>query len=292
VRYTFVKRHHNLLSIKRLCRLLQLSRSSYYTWLTRKPSARQISNQDLDQRIVGIFNEHKGFTGYRRITAYVRAAGMITSINRVRRRMRLLYLKAKQYKAFKRTTDSQHGLRISNNELQQCFQAKHPNQIWVGDISYLKAAGRWYYLATVIDLYARKLVGWAVADHMKSDLVCDAFDMAMQRRNHPKKLVFHSDQGSQYASTQFRLALALRRTKQSMSGKGNCYDNAVAESFFKTFKQECGRSFGSEAELRHKVFEYIEIYYNRKRIHSFNHNLTPENKERVYFQKLAALQPS
>jgi putative transposase len=285
-----VKKHQNLLPIKRLCRLLQLTRSAYYVWVTRKPSVRQISNEDLDQRIARIFKEHKGFTGYRRITAYVRAEGFKSSINRIRRRMKVLHLKAKQYKARKITTNSQHGLRISNNEVQQCFQVKHPNQIWVGDISYLKASGRWFYLATVIDLYARKLVGWAVADHMKSDLVCDAFDMAMRRRNHPKQLVFHSDQGAQYASTKFRLTLALKRTRQSMSGKGNCYDNAVAESFFKTFKQEWGRSFGSESELRHQVFEYIEIYYNRKRLHSFNHNLTPENKERIYFQQLAAHQ--
>lgn len=236
--YTFIKQHSNQLqSTSRLCKALKLSRSAYYTLLNHQPSQRACANVALDQIIRQLYLECHGFVGYRMMRALLLEAKPQVSLGRVRRRMRVLGVMGRQFKRKCYTTNSKHSLGYSTNLLQQDFYVNEANQVWVGDITYIHVQHRWMYLATVIDLYARKVVGWAMDTDMKTALVRSAFDMAMQHRGRPQGVVFHSDHGSQYAAHEFRLQLALTRTAQSMSAKGCCDDNAVAESFFKTLKQ-------------------------------------------------------
>jgi putative transposase len=263
-----VHEHRHELDVQRLCRLAQVSRSGYYAFLKAKPSQRALETQRLDQLLGELFRLHKGHAGYRMLQSYLLEAGFRTSRNRVRRRMRHLGLKGRQVRAFKVTTNSHHALGYAENRLGQAFTVERPNQVWVGDITYLKSGASWLYLATVIDLYARRVVGWALDSHMRSDLICHAFDMAKQARRPRHSLMFHSDRGAQYAS---------------------CYDNAVAESFFKTLKTECASSsFKDVHQARSALFAYIELFYNTKRHHSFNGYLSPQKKELLYWQNHSA----
>ena len=277
-----MRQHRQDLNVQRLCRLAKVSRSGYYAFLKAQPCKRELANAHLDQMLSELFQSHAGHAGYRMLQSYLLEAGISASLNRVRRRMRHLGLKARQKRAFKVTTDSRHTLGYAHNILAQNFIVDHPNQAWVGDITYLKAGATWFYLATVIDLYARRVVGWTLDTHMKSDLICNAFEMAKQTRRPGPHLVFHSDRGSQ---GEFRLQLAMSRVRQSMSSKGNCYDNAVAESLFKTLKTECPyKSFKDLHHASSSLFAYIELFYNTKRHHSFNGYLSPQKKEALYFQ--------
>jgi putative transposase len=263
-----------------------VSRSAYYAWLNASPSQRVLNNQGLDQRIHQLFIESNGSAGYRMIRALLVGLGIKASIGRVRRRMRHLGIMARQFKRRRGTTNSRHTLGYAHNLLQRHFKVDEPNQVWVGDITYIRVNNGWMYLATVIDLYARKVVGRSFSARMQTQLVREAFDMAMLHRGHPQDVVFHSDRVSQYASCEFRLQLALSKARQSMSGKGSCYDNAVAESFFKTLKTQCAyRMFGSLELAKAAIFKYIHTYYNLKRPHSFNNYLSPQAKEDLYFQK-------
>lgn len=186
-------------------------------------------------------------------------------------------LRAKAAKKFKATTYSNHGLPVAPNVLQQDFTAAMPNQKWVGDITYLWTAEGWLYLAVVIDLYSRMVVGWAMAERMTADLACNALQMALWRRRMPRGLIVHTDRGSQYCSSSYQALLERHDLICSMSGKGNCYDNACAESFFHTLKVEIihGQQMATREEMRRVVFEYIEIDYNRNRRHSANGCISP-----------------
>ena len=192
--------------------------------------------------------------------------------------MKRQHLRAKAAKKFKATTNSNHNLPVAPNLLQQNFSAAAPNQKWVGDITYLWTDEGWLYLAVVIDLYSRLVVGWAIAERMTTDLPCQALKMALWRRRMPKGVIVHSDRGSQYCSAQYQTILAQYSLICSMSAKGNCYDNACAESFFHTMKVEVihGERFVTREEMRQTVFEYIEVDYNRNRRHSANGCISPE----------------
>ena len=188
---------------------------------------------------------------------------------------------AKSRRKYKATTDSKHALPVAPNLLEQRFDAARPNTVWVSDITYLWTRQGWMYLAVIIDLFSRKVVGWSLCERMTAELVCEALDAAVQQRRPPPGLIFHSDRGSQYASRAFRRRLWRYRMRQSMSGKGNCFDNAVAESFFATLKKELvrNRAFETRSAAHTEVFEYIEVFYNRRRAHSLLDSETPTSFE-------------
>jgi transposase InsO family protein len=245
----------------------------------------------LDKVIIMLFHKHKKRYGYRRIyTALVLDYDYTGSKERVRRRMIVHMLKARQRKAYKVITDSNHDLYISPNVLARHFSATEPNQKWVGDITYIRTLQGWLYLATVIDLYSRKVVGWSMKTHMKASLMCDALQMALTNRGSPKGVLFHSDRGSQYCSNDFRSLLLDNNFVQSMSRKGNCWDNAVAESFFKTLKTEAIDCLPLQSieKTKNTVFEYIEIYYNRQRMHSSIDYRNPVDYEEQLLMRKAA----
>lgn len=293
MKYAFLEqcRPDYRLSVERFCQLLSLSVSGYYQWRKQPVSSREQANNRLDEIILMLFKKHKRRYGYRRIyKALVTSHDYKGSRERVRRRMIAKDLKAKQRKAYKVTTDSAHELLISPNILNREFDASEPNKKWVGDITYINTAQGWLYLATVIDLYSRKVIGWSMQPHMKASLVCDALNMALMNRSYPKGVLFHSDRGSQYCSYAFRDIIDKYEFVQSMSRKSNCWDNAVAESFFKTLKTEATDevNFKTFAEAKHVVFEYIEVYYNRQRMHSSIQYQIPAEYEAQRLEKKAA----
>jgi len=273
-----------------LFRVLEVSSSAYYEWETEQTSDRAREDEALSLSIGEVYREQRGNYGSPRIHDALLKQGKRISRKRVIRLMKKANLRAKTAKKYKVTTDSAHDMPVALNYLSRNFDAVAPNRSWVGDITYLRTREGWLYLATVIDLYSRKVVGWALRDRMAVDLVLDALDIAVRRRKPGPGLLFHSDRGSQYASYEFRKRLKRYDILQSMSRKGNCWDNAVAESFFGTLKKELVRNkvWSSKAEARADVFEYIESYYNRKRGHSALGYLSPEMFESCDAPHLAA----
>jgi transposase InsO family protein len=254
-----------------VCQALRVPRSSYYAWRNRQPSVRQQQNQLLRAKLANLFVASRKVYGSPRMTVCLNRAGVPCSRNRVARHMRDLGLKARQKRSFKpKTTDSNHPHPIAKNLLAQADQPKLPNRIWVTDITYIYTAQGWLYLAAVMDLYSRKVVGWATADHLKTSLVEEAMIEAVRSRRPAKGLLHHSDRGCQYASTDYRQLLSSLKALPSMSSAGNCYDNAAMESFWSTLKTEWlhHRKFNTHAEAKLAIFDYIETFYNPKRLHS------------------------
>ena len=262
-----------------MCQALQVSRGGYYTWLDRPLSQRDTVNMKLLKRIKSIHAESDSNYGSPRITDSLHGEGYTVSRPRVARLMRKNNIRAKTLRKFKVTTDSNHEYSISPNLLQQDFSADRPEAIWVSDISYIFTQEGWLYLTIVLDLYNRMIVGWAMSNSLRaSETTIPALEQACSRFDPIPGLIFHSDRGTQFACNDFREQLATFQMIQSMSGKGNCYDNAVAESFFGTLKKELvyHRNYKTRREARQSIFEYIEIFYNRKRMHSFLGNMSPE----------------
>jgi putative transposase len=257
--------------------MFSIERSGYYAWLKRKPGKRQQSNEKLDKKILQTFESHKGRYGAPRITDELRDQNEQCSKHRVARRMKHLGLRAKAKKKFKVTTDSTHHLPVADNLLARDFSATAPNQKWVGDISYVWTDEGWLYLAVVIDLYSRAVIGWSIKPTMSRDLVCDALMMALWRRGFPRGVLFHSDRGSQYCSCDYQKMLKYYGFTCSMSRKGNCWDNSVAESFFHSLKTELiyTERYKTRENARESIFQYIEVYYNRVRRHSANGSIAP-----------------
>jgi len=258
--------------------MLSIERSGYYAWLKRKPGNRAISNQELDQKIIAIFNAHKGRYGAKRVTDELRDNGETCSKNRVAKRMKCIGLRAKAKKKFKATTDSKHNLPVAPNLLNRDFTATTPNQKWCGDITYVWTDEGWMYLAVVIDLYSRAVIGWSIQSTMSRQLVCDALMMALWRRRFPRGILFHSDRGSQYCSNDYQKMLKSFGFICSMSRKSNCWDNAVAESFFHSIKTELiyTERYATREIAKQSIFQYIEVYYNRVRRHSAIGSIAPE----------------
>lgn len=258
--------------------MFSIERSGYYAWLKRKPGKRAISNKELDSKITAIFNIHKNRYGAKRITDELHDNGERCGKNRVARRMKHLGLRAKAKKKFKATTDSKHNLPVAPNLLDRDFTATAPNQKWVGDISYVWTEEGWMYLAVVIDLYSRAVIGWSIQSTMSRQLVCDALMMALWRRGFPCGVLFHSDRGSQYCSNDYQKMLKIYGFICSMSRKGNCWDNAVAESFFHSIKTELiyTERYATREIAKQSIFQYIEVYYNRVRRHSAIGSIAPE----------------
>ena len=257
--------------------MLSVGRSSYYAWLGRKPSCREIANKKLDEKISEVFVKHHGRYGAKRITIELHALGEPCGKNRVAKRMKHLGLVAKARRKFKVTTASNHALPVAPNLLNRDFTAQAPNQKWVSDISYIWTQEGWLYLAVVIDLYSRCVVGWSIQSTMTSQLVCDALMMALWRRGFPKGVLCHSDRGSQYCAEQYQKMLRQHQLICSMSRKGNCWDNAVAESFFNALKTELvhAENYSLRKKAKQSIFHYIEVYYNRVRRHSAVDSIAP-----------------
>jgi len=269
-------------SVTMLCKVLDVSESGYYKWRKKgiTPTPSQVKQTKLLQRIIEIFEESRETYGCPRVYAQLRSEGFTCNRKAVERLMRENEIQPKQKRKFKATTDSKHNLPIAPNVLSREFTVEEPDEAWVSDITYVETAQGWLYLCVFIDLYSRMVVGWSMSSNMTADFVLDAFDMGVRKRGRAPILV-HSDRGSQYASHLFRNALSQYDCIQSMSRKGNCWDNAVAESFFGSLKQELiyRHSYTSKIQATMSIFDYIEIFYNKRRIHSVLGFLTPEEKE-------------
>jgi transposase InsO family protein len=273
--------HEGQFSVSAMCRVLDVAGSGYYAWKRRAASPRDEENGRLDADIQRIFDRHKGRYGAPRVAVELEAEGWQVSRRRVAKRMRALGLRAKAAKKFKATTQSKHNLPVAPNRLEQDFTAAAANRKWVSDITYLWTEAGWLYLAVVLDLYSRAVVGWAMAERMTRELVIAALTMAVWRRRPGRGLVVHSDRGSQYASGDYQEALETHGFLCSMSKKGDCYDNAAMESFFHSLKVEQvnGCRYQTREEAKADVFEYIETYYNPVRRHSTLNYLSPRDFE-------------
>lgn len=270
MKYEFIKAHQGFFAVDTCCQLFDVSRSGYYAWRNRAPSRRTLANQYLDTKIKSLFEQHYSRAGSPRITRDLQAANERCSENRVARRMRALGLKALAKRKFKVTTDSGHTNPVYENILDRQFNTTGINQKWAGDITYIRIAEGWLYLAVILDLHSRAVIGWSMAKRMKAALVCDALSMALRNKGFPHGVIVHSDRGSQYCSKQYRKMVEQYKLIGSMSRKGNCWDNAISESFFHTLKVELihQNSYRSRLDAKQSVFQYIEGYYNRKRRHS------------------------
>jgi len=265
-----------------MCKILKVDRCSYYQWI-RNGSVVQRVDKQLNSLIELIFEQSRQTYGTRRIKdALVQRYGLIVSRAKIRDIMRYLGISVKMKRRFKvMTTDSNHNLPIAPNRLKRDFYASTSDEKYVGDITYIPTNEGWLYLATVIDLYSRKVIGWSMDSTMKTTLVNDALMMAINKRKPPKGVIWHTDRGSQYASYEHRDLLKQYGIVQSMSRKGNCWDNAVAESFFHTLKTELvyHQTYHTRTQAKQSIFEYIEVFYNRKRMHSANNYLSPVDYE-------------
>lgn len=237
MRYQFVAAEKALYPISLLCRLLQISRSGYYAWCRRKESLRKVANRALLERIRRIHAQSKQRYGSPRIHQALQAEGLPIGRHRVAGLMRHAGLHAHRRRRYRVTTDSAHDRPVAPHVLQRDFHSNTPNEKWVADITYIPTGEGWLYLAVIIDLYARRVVGWALSDRLKEDLTLKALDQAIRQRQPPRGLLHHSDRGSQYASNAYRRRLRQQGMRASMSRVGNCWDNAVVESFFATLKQ-------------------------------------------------------
>jgi len=270
--------------VRRLCLYLKASPSGFYDWEQRQvhPCARALENQSLAEEIDRIHTRSRKTYGAPRIEKELRKKGGCHGRNRVARLMKQKGLCGRQKGRYRvQTTDSNHDEPIAPNRLAEAPKASAPNQIWVADITYIKIGESWLYLAAIMDLYSRKIVGWAMGEHIDTALILKALFMALLHRQPPANLLFHSDRGVQYASADYRAALHQAGLVASMSGKGNCYDNAVMESFWSTLKLELvyRRDFQTRAHARSEIFDYIELFYNRLRSHSALNYLSPVDFE-------------
>lgn len=270
--------------IRSLCLHLQVSPSGYYDWQKRRlcPGLRAIEDQKLAREIQQIHSQSRQTYGSPRVEKELRKKGRRHGRNRIARLMKQNSLCGRQKKRFRvQTTDSRHDQPIAPNRLAQAPRASAPNQLWVADITYIETGEDWLYLAAIMDLYSRKIVGWAMSERLDTVLVLKALAMALLHRQPPRNLLFHSDRGVQYASADYRQALSQAGLIASMSRSGNCYDNASMESFWSTLKLELvyRRCFASHAQARTQIFDYIETFYNRQRIHSALDYLSPVDFE-------------
>ena len=271
MKYAFVDEHRASYPVGRLCRALEVTASGYYAWRRRPPSQRALANQALLVDIRASHARSRRTYGSPRVHADLVAQGQRCSRHRVARLMRQDRLQARPRRRFRpKTTQVDPRLPVAPNRLQRPFQASAPNQTWLSDITYVATAEGWLYLAVVLDLHSRRVVGWAMARHLETPLVLSALQLALGRRQPPAALLHHSDRGSQYASRDYQAALASYQVQPSMSRAGNCYDNAPMESFFATLKVErvyC-RRYQTRDEARQDLVAYIEGFYNPTRRHS------------------------
>jgi transposase InsO family protein len=274
-----VKLNADILPVEKMCKVFKISKSRYYAWCRHPESARAAENQRLTALIRKEFADSHLTYGSPRVAGNLRKAGVAVSRPRVARLMRKACLRSVVARKFVSTTDSRHGLEVAPNLLDRNFKPGKTGVAWVSDITYIRTGQGWLYLTVIIDLGDRKVIGWALSRSMHAEVtVVAAWRMAMVNRAACKGLIFHSDRGVQYACKEFRELLKARNVRQSMSGKGDCWDNAVAESFFKSLKSEWldHKDFKTREQAAAEVFIYIEAWYNRKRLHSTLGYRSPE----------------
>jgi putative transposase len=290
MRFRFIAAEKAHYPVTVLCRVLRVAKSGFYAWVNRKPSARERARDTLQCVIKAIFDESRATYGSPRVHDELVRIGFKVSKSRVAREMRAMRLQARRPKRFRVTTDSGHGKPVAENVLDRQFDPSAPNQAWATDIAYIWTREGWLYLAIVIDLFSRRIVGWATANHMRTLLAMNALHMALGRRLPNAGLVHHSDRGSQYASSSYRSALDEFRIVCSMSRKGNCWDNAVCESFFSTIKHELihRKTWNTRDAVTLAIAEYIECFYNTRRRHSHLGFNSPAEHERIYTGQLNA----
>jgi len=279
VKYAWIKAQRHVFEVAAMCRVLDVSVSGFYASLKRPPSTRSLRTQALLLPIRRAFHHSRRIYGAPRVCRQLRNEKLAVCENTVAKLMRAEGLRAEEKRAFVPcTTDSQHGFAVAANTLARNFTADAPNTKWVTDITYIQTAEGWLYLAAVLDLFSRKIVGWSMAEHLRATLVEDALKMAIARRNPQAGVLHHSDRGTQYACDEYQRLLAQQRFECSMSRTGNCYDNAVMESFWGTLKTELvyRQKYATREQARRSIFEYIEVFYNRVRLHSSLGYVSPE----------------
>jgi putative transposase len=282
----FIRDHRMEFRVWLMCRVLGVSKSGYYAWLGRPESRRTSANRVLVSQIRVVHQRSRKSYGSPRITEELNDIGVPCGRHRVARLMRHAGIRAKTVKKYKATTDSKHSLPVSPNLLSRQFTVTRPNRVWVSDITYVRTTEGWLYLAVVMDLYARRIVGWAMSERIDGELTLSALRQALNQRRPSPGLIHHSDRGKQYAAGDYQKLLRDHGALCSMSRKGDCWDNAPCESFFGTLKQELvyQERFDTREEAKAKIFEYIEVFYNRQRRHSSAGSRSP-----VEFERLAPL---
>jgi putative transposase len=268
-----------------LCLVLGVARSSYYAWRARPPSARKVQNEVLRAKLASLFVANRKVYGSPRLAVCLQRAGIPCSRNRIARHMRALNLKARLKRAFQpKTTDANHDQPIAQNHLAHTPPPQAPDRVWVTDITYVFTLEGWLYLAAIMDLYSRKIVGWATRDSLATELVQAALQQSLARRRPAPGLLHHSDRGSQYAASSYRQLLKAAGFQPSMSAQGHCYDNAAMESFWSTLKTEWlhQQKFPTRAQAHSAIFDYIETFYNPKRLHSALGYQSPVDFERIH----------
>jgi putative transposase len=287
MKYQFIAEHAIIYPVTRQCQVLEVAISGYYAWRQQQTRKRQQADGALLAAIEAIYHQNRRLYGSPRIHAELKKAGWQCSRKRVARLMRQAHLRSvRQRRRRVQTTHSNPAYPVATNVLNRQFEAQRPNQKWVSDITYIPTQSGWLYLAAVLDLFSRRIVGWAMSAQCDTTLVQNALHMALSQRQPNPDLLHHSDRGSQYAAHAYQALLAEHHITVSMSRKGNCYDNAVMESFFHTLKAECVdlHVFLSHTHARSVLFEFMEVYYNRQRLHSTLGYCTP-----VTFEALASL---
>ena len=271
MRFAFIQQHAEEFPVDVMCQVLAVSRSGYYAWRERPASGQAQRREELVKRIHAAHADSRQNYGSPRICAELRAQGLMCCENTIAKLMKDHGIRSKMRRRFVvRTTDSRHGHPMAENRLNQQFDVPAPNQVWAADITYVPTGEGWLYLAVVIDLCSRKVVGWAADDHLRAELPAAALQMALLQRRPQGALLHHSDRGVQYACDEYQGMLARHGIECSMSRRGNCYDNAVVESFFGTLKTELihHHTYPTRNQARLALFEYLEVFYNRKRRHS------------------------
>jgi putative transposase len=287
MRFQFIDAHRDGFAVVLMCKMLAVSPSGYYAWRGRPPSAREMANRELKATIRKVLDESGQTYGSPRIYQVMRKLGLLCSRNRVARLMRAEGLRAKQARRFRSTTKRNESHRPASNLLQRDFDAERPDQKWLADITYIPTSQGWLYLAAILDLYGRRVVGWAMDERVTTDLTLRALKMALRQRRPGPGLVHHSDQGSQYTDRRYQALLTRRGIAASMNGAGTWYDNAPMESFFGTLKSERVHHlvYRDRAEATTDLFDYIEGWYNRRRLHSSLAYESPEAFEQLYRER-------
>jgi putative transposase len=286
--FAWIEERRSEYPIAVLCRVLEVSRSGYYAWRTRPPSATTIRREERAAQIRVVHAERKERYGSPRMTVELQSRGVVCCVNTVAKVMKCQGIRAKTVRRFVRTTDSNHRMPVAENVLDRQFTATKPNEKWAMDFTYLPTVEGWLFLALVVDLFSRRIVGWSMAATMTSRLVVDALEMAVRQRDVTPGLIAHSDRGSQYASEHYQTELHRSGMVGSMSGVGQCWDNAVVESTFASLKRELvhHETYATREEAKASVFEYLEVFYNRVRRHSTLGYVSPAEFERMHNPKL------
>lgn len=290
MKFAFIDAEKANFSVSAMCRLFGVTRQGYYAYVNRPPSAHAVEEAALQERVRQSFVESRGRYGSPRVLRDLRRDGVRTSKRRIERAMRDQGLQARSPRRYRVTTAADPSHAVEPNILDRNFTAERPDRRWVTDITYISTAAGWCYLAVILDLFSRAVVGWALDTTLSTQLPLDALQMAIRRRRPRPGLMHHSDRGCQYTSADYRHELEELGVTVSMSRKGNCWDNAVAESFFKTIKEELvhRQLWDGKSHLRSALFEYIEVFYNRRRLHSAVGYKTPSEVELEYARSEAA----